>query len=36
MPKELFVYYRAEVANEAAVACAVVGPRHLEVFDACA
>jgi hypothetical protein len=25
MPKELFVYYRAEVANEAAVACAVVG-----------
>jgi hypothetical protein len=36
MPKELFVYDRVEAANEAAVACAVVGPRHLEVFDACA
>ena len=25
MPKELFVYYRAEVAHEAAVVCAVRG-----------
>jgi hypothetical protein len=34
MPKELFVYYRAEVAHEAAVACAVTdmhGALRLEM-----